>query len=205
MPNVITYPNQRVIHINREAAKSDFLGIKNTNWQAAARDLGAHALMLYLYLASNADGYNLALSPAAIRQAIAMPLSTYQDQFAKLIDRGYIVQESGNIYNFFETPQTSHASNQASITTQKTVDVLNFDECPLDVSCDDRAVPNVPTEDREINNREIETNNQRINNNGLVVMDNVYIPKVKEIKIPVPKAESKKQITPLPPKKEFIF
>lgn len=205
MPNIITYPNQRVINIHREAAKSNFLGIKNENWQAAARDLGAHALMLYLYLASNADGFNLALSPAAVRQATGMPRSTYQDQFIKLIDRGYIVQESGNVYSFYETPQPSHASNQASITTQKTVDVLNFEKCPLDVSCDDRAAPNELTENIEINNRENPINNSRINNNGLVVTDNVYIPKVKEIKIPVPKAESKKQITPLPQKKEFIF
>lgn len=195
MPN-ITYPNQRVVNIHRESAKSDFLGIKNVNWQAAARDLGAHALMLYLYLASNADGYNLALSPAAIRQAIAMPRSTYQDQFVKLIDRGYIVQESGNVYNFYETPQPSHASNQASITTQKTVDVLNFEECPPDVSCDDRAAPNVPTEDREINNREIQINNNGINNSVLNGAENIYIPKEKIIKIPVPKAERKK---------EFIF
>ena len=196
MPNVITYPNQRVIHINREAAKSDFLGIKNTNWQAAARDLGAHALMLYMYLASNADGYNLALSPAAIRQAIAMPHSTYQDQFVKLIDRGYIVQESGNVYNFYETPQPSHASNQTSITTQKTVDVLNFEECPLDVSCDDRAAPNVPPTNTEINNREIQINNNGINNSVLNGAENIHIPKEKTITIPVPKAERKK---------EFIF
>ena len=196
VPNIITYPNQRVINIHREAAKSNFLGIKNENWQAAARDLGAHALMLYMYLAANADGYNLALSPAAIRQAIAMPRSTYQDQFVKLIDRGYIVQESGNVYNFYETPQPSHASNQASITTQKTVDVLNFEECPLDVSCDDRAAPNLPTEDREINNREIQINNNGTNNSVLNGAENIYIPKEKIIKIPVPKAERKK---------EFIF
>ena len=196
MPNIITYPNQRVINIHREAAKSDFLGIKNQNWQAAARDLGAHALMLYLYLVSNADGYNLALSPAAIRQAIAMPRSTYQDQFVKLIDRGYIVPESGNVYNFYETPQTSHASNQASIITQKTVDVLNFEECPLDVSCDDRAAPNVPTEDREINNNEIQINNNGTNNSVPNGAENIYIPKEKIIKISVPKAERKK---------EFIF
>ena len=204
MPNV-TYPNQRVVNIHREAAKSDFLGIKNQNWQAAARDLGAHALMLYMYLAANADGFNLALSPAAVRQATGMPRSTYQDQFVKLMDKGYIVQGSGNVYNFYETPQPSHANIQASITTQTPNDVLNFEECPLDVSCVDRAAPNVPTKDREINNREIETNNQRINNNGLIVTDNIYIPKVQEIRIPVPKAESKKQITPLPQKKEFIF
>lgn len=205
MPNVITYPNQRVVNIHREAAKSDFLGIKNENWQAAARDLGAHALMLYMYLAANADGFNLALSPAAVRQATGMPRSTYQDQFIKLIDKGYLVQGSGNVYNFYETPQPSHASNQASITTQKTVDVLNFEECPLDVSCDDRAAPNIPPEDREINNNEIQINNNGINNSVLNGAENIYIPKEKIIKIPVPKAESKKQITPLPPKKEFIF
>lgn len=67
MPN--TVPNQRLIAIHRERTASDFLGIKNSHWQAAAHDLGAHALMLYLYFASNANGYLLALSPAAIRQA----------------------------------------------------------------------------------------------------------------------------------------
>ena len=195
MPNV-TYPNQRVVNIHREAAKSDFLGIKNQNWQAAARDLGAHALMLYMYLAANADGFNLALSPAAVRQATGMPRSTYQDQFIKLIDKGYLVQGSGNVYNFFETPQTSHASIQASITTQKTVDVLNFEECPLDVSCVDRAAPNVPTEDREINNREIQINNNVTNNSIANEAGSVYIPKERIIKIPVPKVERKK---------EFIF
>ena len=154
-----TYPNQRMIHIHREMPKTDFLGIKNENWQAAARDLGAHALMLYLYLASNADGFNLALSPVAVRQATGMPRSTYQDQFVKLVDKGYLVQANGNGYNFFEKPQPSHVSNQASIQAQTPNDVLNFEECTPDVSCDDRAVPNVLTEDIEINNREIKTNN----------------------------------------------
>ena len=89
MPN--TVPNQRVVAIHREHASSDFLGIKNEHWQAAARDLGAHALMLHLYLASNRDGYTLALSPAAIRQAVGMAASTYRDQFLKLVDKGYLV------------------------------------------------------------------------------------------------------------------
>ena len=86
-----SFPNQRIISVHRESARQDFLGIKNSNWQAAARDLGAHALMLYLYLASNKEGYALALSPAAIRKAIGMPTSTYRDQFVKLIDKGYLV------------------------------------------------------------------------------------------------------------------
>ena len=125
-----------------------------------------------------------------------MPRSTYQDQFVRLIDRGYIIQESGNIYKFFEKPQPSHANIQATITTQKPNDVLNFEECPLDVSCDDRAAPNVPTKDIEINNREIQINNNGINNSIFNRAENIYIPKEKIIKIPVPKAERKK---------EFIF
>ena len=79
MPN--TVPNQSAVAIHRALASSDFLGIKNEHWQAAARDLGAHALMLYLYFASNANGYVLALSPAAIRQAVGMAASTYRDLF----------------------------------------------------------------------------------------------------------------------------
>ena len=78
MPNM-TYPNQKMVCIHREVARSDFLGIKNENWQAAARDLRPHALMLYLYLASNADNYTLALSPVAVQEAIGMPRSTYND------------------------------------------------------------------------------------------------------------------------------
>ena len=62
--------------------------------------------MLYLYLASNADGFMLALSPAAIRQAVGMPPSTYRDQFVKLIDKGYLIQRGeSNTFDFYETPQ----------------------------------------------------------------------------------------------------
>ena len=104
MPN--SAPNQRFVVIHRERAASDFLGIKNCNWQAAARDLGAHALMLYLYLASNKNNFTLALSPVAIRQAVGMPPSTYRDQIVKLIDKGYLVQRGDTkTFDFYETPQ----------------------------------------------------------------------------------------------------
>lgn len=46
--NFKTYPNQRTVKIHREKATTDFLGIKNENWKAASRDLGAHALRLGL-------------------------------------------------------------------------------------------------------------------------------------------------------------
>ena len=154
-----TVPNQRVIKIHREIAKQDFLGIKNSNWQAAARDLGAHALMLYLYFASNKEGYELALSPVAIRQAIGMPTSTYRDQFVKLIDKGYLVQRGdGNTYDFYETPQRGTCVKQDSEDAAgRSVDGTAVVEgkAPL--------VHHQPPEDREINNKYSKNN---INNCG---------------------------------------
>ena len=103
MPNTVA--NQKIVSIHRERATSDFLGKKNENWMAAARDVGAHSLMLYMYLAANKDGYALALSPAAIFNAIGMPRSTYSDQFKKLVNKGYLVPKSGNTYDFYEVPR----------------------------------------------------------------------------------------------------
>lgn len=120
-----TVPNQRIVKIHRERAVSDFLGIKNANWQYAARDLGAHALLLYLYFASNADGFTIALSPSAIRETVGMPPQTYRDQFVKLIDKKYLVQTGGNTYEFYEQPQ--HAAQP--FTKIQTNDSLDFTEC----------------------------------------------------------------------------
>ena len=86
-----TVANQRKVRVHRERASADFLGIKNENWKAAARDLKPHALLLYMYIASNADKYELALSPAAITAEIGMPRSTYHDQFKVLVNKGYLV------------------------------------------------------------------------------------------------------------------
>lgn len=102
--NFTTVPNQRTITVHRQPLDKDFLGIKNENWQYAARDLSPHALRLYLYLADNADGYRLGLSPAAIRAAVGIPRSTYHDQFRVLEDKGYLVHRSGSSYDFYEVP-----------------------------------------------------------------------------------------------------
>jgi hypothetical protein len=61
--------------------------------------------MLYLYLASNANNFTVALSPAAIRQEIGMARSTYHDQFHILVDKGYLVPSHGNTFEFYEIPQ----------------------------------------------------------------------------------------------------
>lgn len=196
MPTM-SFPNQRLVRVHRERATSDFLGIKNANWQAASRDLGAHALQLYLYLASNADNYTLALSPAAVRQSIGMARSTYHDQFHKLVDRGYLVPSTGNTFEFHEVPQ-------AATQTQKEVSAngLDFEECP---GCDSRGGSDgqcVLPEDIEINNNAL-INNPGINNANEPQMDySIYIPKVKEVVIPRPVADGKDRPQP---KEKAVF
>lgn len=102
--NFTTVPNQRTVTVHRQPLDKDFLGIKNENWQYAARDLSPHALRLYLYLADNADGYRFGLSPAAIRAAVGIPRSTYHDQFKVLLDKGYLVYRGGSSFDFYEVP-----------------------------------------------------------------------------------------------------
>ena len=151
----ITVSNQRLVTIHRERATTDFLGIKNCHWQAAARDLGAHAPMLYLYFASNANGFTIALSPAAIRQAVGMPTSTYRDQFVKLIDKGYLVQRgNGNTYDFYEVPRRVTYS-----TENDTIGGYDFTADDMDKT---QTASNNTPEDIEININ----NTNNINNGG---------------------------------------
>ena len=200
-----TFPNQRVITIHRESAKSDFLGIKNENWQAAARDLGAHALMLYLYLASNANGYNLALSPAAICQAIGMPKSTYRDQFDKLLSRGYLLPTKGNCFDFYEKPQSRHPFNE-SIQNTKTDNVLNFCEYARDGLHSTTAAQFNTQDITEINNIEIQTNNNGTNIDQLNPLGKtIKPPEERVIRISSSIQESEREITPKASNKEFIF
>lgn len=153
MPN--TVPNQKVIHIHRERASSNFLGIKNENWQAASRTLGAHALRLYLYLASNADNYEIALSPAAIEAAIGMPRSTYHDQFRKLVNFGYIIAKDGNKFDFYETPQSV-----AHTTFAQPLIGYNFEDNTAIGEANTAAAFSKPSENIEIN---IDNINSHIN------------------------------------------
>lgn len=168
--------------MHRETLHSNFLGIKNENWQAASRDLGPHALRLYLYLAANADNYTFALSPEAIRQAIGMPRSTYHDQFSKLVKKGYLIPSHGNTFEFYERPQSEKRTAPD--------DGLNLEECPShdrQGGSDDQFYP---SENKEINNK-YSINNMGINNrtdSGAVIIQK---PAIKEIVIPRPKAEGK--------------
>ena len=191
----VTYPNQRSICVHREPIKSDFLGILNDNWKAAARDLSAHAFKLYLYLASNANNYTLALSPAAVRQEIGMARSTYHDQFHVLLDKGYLVPSHGNTFDFYEVPRPINCTEFGL-----SQDGLDFENGISDGQAMEQAEQTVLPENIEIN-----TNNQNSNINTSI--DAMEVPEVREITIKCPDAATPKreQLTQKPPKQEFTF
>lgn len=189
----ITYPNQRMVCVHRERATADFLGIKNENWQAASRDLGAHALQLYLYLASNANNYTVALSPAAVRQAIGMARSTYHDQFHKLVDKGYLVPSHGNTFEFYEVPQTATQARKEMLA-----DGQDFEECPSHGEQGGSGGHSVLPEDIEINNMTDTPNNSGINNGLTQNTETIQKPQIKEIVISRPVAEGKDRPKAIP-------
>ena len=197
-----TFPNQRMVKVHRERATANFLGIKNENWQAASRDLGAHGLQLYLYMASNADNYTLALSPAAVRQAIGLKRSTYHDKFHELEEKGYLVNTHGNTFEFYEVPQAA-AQTKKSVT----IDGLDFEECP---SSDTPICSNgqgMLSDNIEINNRDSMTDSSINKDNESARQMEQFIPKVKEVVIKRPKAEGKNRpvCNPKPKEEEFVF
>lgn len=100
---MIRYPNQRVVTIFKEKCKGDFLQVKNSEWQTAASILKTYsAFKLYLYFASNKNGYTITLSPAAINEAIGICENTYRSAFNELLEAGYLSQVKGqkNVYTF---------------------------------------------------------------------------------------------------------
>lgn len=188
-----TVANQRIVKIHREKAERNFLGINNETWKAASRDLGAHAFLLYIYFASNANNFDLALSPAAIQKEIGMPTSTYRDQFKKLMYKGYIVEKQGNIYDFYERPQPRNVIDNSTTETLDTIDerkpTLNTDD----------VQPN-PCDDREINNINI------INKDNINIDNSLLTPKVKTVTIKQPQRQGKQDIKFNPkPKNTFVF
>lgn len=118
----VTFPNQKVVHVHRDMPdknkkEGNFLLIKNENLYAAYRDLNATALCLYLYLAGNKDGFDLAFSPKAIHEEMGMPESTCRDQFKVLVSKGYLVprHERSNVFDFFEQPKEKEKAETAGV------------------------------------------------------------------------------------------
>ena len=151
-----SYPHQKIITVHRAPLSNNFLGINNDNWKNAARVLGAHGFLLYIYLASNKDQYKFALSPAAVQQEIGMPRSTYYDQLRKLESLGFLeIPEKGNMIHFYEV-QDSDTHTQSACDAH----IISDEKSTAAVNSTPAQIQNRPQKNIEIyiNNKERITN-----------------------------------------------
>jgi len=75
---------------------------------AVNQELSPFGLQLYLYLAANADGFNLELSPQAAENAAGITRTTFYKYLRLLEIHGYLVWHHTNGYDFYTVPQPEH-------------------------------------------------------------------------------------------------
>lgn len=104
-----TNPNQRNITINRKDALSSgrqYLAINCDTLAEASRNIsGEVAFKLYLYFASNKNGYEFSFSPQHFSNIYGCSIDASRKAFVKLIEANYIINNGNNSFEFFETPQ----------------------------------------------------------------------------------------------------
>ena len=98
------YANQKTIRIHKPKVDRNFLQIPNADWMAINKTLGPYGLQLYLYLAANADGYSLNLSPQNAENDAGIRRTTFYEYMKKLEIHGYLVWKKSNVYDFLPLP-----------------------------------------------------------------------------------------------------
>lgn len=153
--------NQRFVKVNKAQLANSFLGINNNVWKAASRDLGGTGLILYLYFASNMNGFKFAFSPADVIKETGIGKTSVYKYFDLMIKKGYLIPCNGNTYIFNEVPVADTAER-----TEKTAskNELKFEDSSLDKNGCSEKSSECSQNNREIYNR-YDTNNS-INNTG---------------------------------------
>lgn len=154
----ITFPNQKVIHINKPNLDGNYLSVGINDWAEASKNLSPNTFKVYLYIASNADGFDLALSRQAVMNLLSISKDSYIRAVKELEDKHYIVLKQGNIYDFYTVPMYAsvHTTDEGMYADTHTV---CMQECIHDV-CKDATSMYAPTH-TEINNI---NNKNKINN-----------------------------------------
>lgn len=99
-----TYPNQKIIKINKAKANKEntYSIINNDCLFSAMRELTHNELKVFLYLASNQNEYTFALSTNDLAEKTGASKRKIQEAVNSLIEKGYIVCQQGNLYDFLE-------------------------------------------------------------------------------------------------------
>lgn len=118
--NYVTFPNQKIICINKPNYTGDYLSVGNPEWIEASKQLTYSAFKLYLYLAGNKNKYEMALSKQAVINVMDISKNSYFNAVKELEDNRYLMLRQGNIYDFYTTPKRKMAQEVQSNSTIST-------------------------------------------------------------------------------------
>ena len=129
----VSVPNQKIIRIEKDKYQSRFLQIGDEQWKKAFQSMRPTVFGLYLYLASNKDGYLLELSAAAVEREIGIKKTAYHTALKDLEEKGYLKKEQGNTYAFSPSPKfanTNSANTNSAIVNSANAN-LEVHKCEL--------------------------------------------------------------------------
>ena len=109
MTDIKTFPNQKIVKIHKaQCDKTHLYSVINLDAMRGAMKAfngrEANAFLLWCYFAMNQQDYEFALSNKAVEEAIGVKKDAYDSAIAKLIKAGYLVNDGGNRYSFYEEP-----------------------------------------------------------------------------------------------------
>lgn len=99
-----TYPNQKIISVQKDLSdKENIYAIMNKERLfEAIKELTHNELKVYLYLNSNQQGYEFALSTKDIAEKTGADKSRIQGAIRSLAEKGYLRLFKDNIFAFYE-------------------------------------------------------------------------------------------------------
>lgn len=111
MSNIKTVPHQKVVSVKKEMTdeKHYYCKINLNALESASRDLQAGAFKLWIYFSKNQPNYTFALSSKEVEESFGIKIKQYNNAVEELIEKGYLVQEKGNQFFFYEIPQQSNS------------------------------------------------------------------------------------------------
>lgn len=114
---------------------------------------GVYALQLYLYLAKNANDYEMTLSQAAAEAEAGIKKTTFHKYLNLFIQEGYLVKRNGNTYDFYEVPRKQKEEETERSPCDKPSNSQDGSKNPLHKSRSSVNVQECAWGNKEIDNR----------------------------------------------------
>lgn len=123
-----SFPHQKWIKVHKPKVTDRFLQIAHSDWMNANKTLTPFGLQLYLYLASNNDNYEFALSPADAEERAGIKSTSFHKYMRRLEEEGYLVWKHGNVFDFYTSPRDPKERTHPD----KHSDSIEFEETPCE-------------------------------------------------------------------------